>query len=113
MFEGLLASGLVPKGYFRQYLKDTLRWLAGQKLARCDAGRYSIAIDASGNVAPCLVLAQNGNLRIQSLAEILAGMDARRIKACSDQSSCNLLCSRFVGTALRRPLASLRSFARW
>jgi len=112
VFEGLLASGLVPKGYFRNYLKDTLHWLAGQKLARCDAGRYSIAIDASGNVAPCLALAQNGNLRTQSLAEILAGMDAGRIKACSDQSSCNLLCSRVVGTALRRPLASLRSFAR-
>ena len=54
VFEKISASGLVPKGYFREYLKDNLPWLAGEKLTGFDAGRRSIAIDTSGNVAPCL-----------------------------------------------------------
>lgn len=112
VFEQIWASGLVPKGYFRQYLKDNLRWLAGKKLNRCDAGRRSITIDASGNVAPCLAHNQSGNLRVQSLAEILASFDVAGIKACSRQSTCNFLCSRIVGAALRRPLASLKGFTR-
>jgi len=112
VFEKIAASNLVPKGYFRAYLKDNLRWLAGKKLDACDAGRHSIAIDASGNVTPCLARAQSGNLRIQSLTEILASIDRARIKSCSDQSTCNLLCSRIVGTALRRPLKGLKGFAR-
>ena len=112
VFEEISASGLVPKGYFREYLKDNLRWLAGEKLTGCDAGRRSIAIDASGNVAPPLALNQSGNLRVQSLAEILASFDWAGIKACSEQSTCNLLCSRIVGAAVRRPLTSLRGFAR-
>jgi MoaA/NifB/PqqE/SkfB family radical SAM enzyme len=111
VFENIWASGLVPKGYFREYLKDNLRWLAGKKLAGCDAGRYSIAIDASGNVAPCLAWRQSGNLRRQSLAEILASFDKAGIKACSNQSTCNLLCSRIVGAALRRPLNSFLGLA--
>lgn len=112
VFEQIRASGLVPKGYFRTYLKDNLRWLAGKKLARCDAGRRSIAIDASGNVSPCLAQAQSGNLKAQSLTGILASIDRAGIKACSDQSTCNLLCSRIVGAALRRPLTGLRGMTR-
>jgi MoaA/NifB/PqqE/SkfB family radical SAM enzyme len=108
VFAELKASDLVPAGYFQNYLEDNLRWLAGQKLGRCDAGRYSIAIDASGNVAPCLAMAQTGNLLVQSLAEILRGLDRSAVKSCSDRSGCNLLCSRVIGTTLRRPMASLR-----
>jgi MoaA/NifB/PqqE/SkfB family radical SAM enzyme len=112
VFAKIIACGLVPKGYFRTYLKDNLRWLAGKRMRRCDAGRYSIAIDAAGNVAPCLAHAQSGNLRAQGLPEILASLDRAGIKACSDQSTCNLLCSRIVGAALRRPLTGLRGLAR-
>ncbi|MGH7166299.1 MAG: radical SAM protein, partial [Nitrospiraceae bacterium] len=52
VFKQVIESGLVPRGYFRDYLRDNIRWLSGGSLERCDAGRYSIAIDASGNVAP-------------------------------------------------------------
>ena len=52
VFEQVVESDLVPSGYFRQYLHDNITWLSGKSLAPCDAGKYSIAIDASGNVAP-------------------------------------------------------------
>lgn len=107
IFQSILASDLVPKGYFRDYLKDNIRWLDKKTLSACDAGKYSIAIDPSGNVAPCLALKKAGNLLTSSLSEILDKLDRNKIKTCSDNSSCNLMCSRVVGTSLRRPISSL------
>ena len=106
VFEQVLESDLVPRGYFRNYLKDNVRWLNEGKLSRCDAGRYSIAIDPSGNVAPCLALQHAGNLRESSLDEILDKFDKDKIKQCSDNSSCNMMCSRVVGSTLTNPLAA-------
>ena len=31
---------------FRDYVRDNVRWLRGEGLGRCDAGRHGIAIDA-------------------------------------------------------------------
>tara|TARA_B100000315_G_scaffold185334_1_gene174440 strand:- start:16686 stop:17402 length:717 start_codon:yes stop_codon:yes gene_type:complete len=107
VFNDLVNSNTVPRGYFREFLNDNLRWLKGKKLRPCDAGKYSIAIDASGNLSACLAMPHVGNLRQQSLAEILAQLDRTAIKQCSDQSSCNILCSRVVGSQLRNPLAGL------
>ncbi len=107
VFSQVLESGLVPQGYFRRYLRDNVRWLGGESLEPCDAGRYSIAIDASGNVAPCLALKPAGNLLESSLDDILTRFDGEAIQACSDRSSCNLLCSRVVGSALRHPVSAL------
>jgi len=107
IFEQVIESGLVPRGYFRDYLRDNVRWLTGGSLERCDAGRYSIAIDASGNVSPCLALSHAGNLLQSSLEEILARFDRDAIRHCSDRSSCNMLCSRVVGSTLRHPLSAL------
>ncbi len=109
LFRSVAQSGLVPRGYYRQYLQDNIDWLEGGALDRCDAGRYSIAIDASGNVAPCLALPAAGNLLESSLSEILARFDRSRIEACSARSSCNMLCSRVVGSVLRHPIAALRT----
>lgn len=108
-FETVLESGLMPRGYFRQYLRDNIQWLKGKSLNPCDAGRYSIAIDASGNVAPCLAHESAGNLLETSLATILDQFDRERIRTCSDHSSCNLLCSRLVGSFLRHPLSIART----
>ncbi len=107
VFEQVLDSGLVPRGYFRDYLRDNVRWLSGGSLDRCDAGRWSIAIDASGNVAPCLALRHAGNLLESSLDEILARFDREAIERCSDQSTCNMMCSRVVGSTLRHPISAL------
>ena len=109
VFEEVLESGLVPRGYFRGYLEDNIDWLSNRPLPACDAGRYSIAIDASGNVAPCLALKHAGNLLESPLTEILANFDLQAIKTCSDKSSCNMMCSRVIGSNLRRPLAALLS----
>jgi len=107
LFKNILESGVVPRGYFREYLKDNIKWLTGGSLSSCDAGRYSIAIDCSGNVAPCLALNHAGNLREKSLTEILNNFDQQEIKECSSASSCNMLCSRVVSSAMRKPLAAL------
>lgn len=48
VFSGLLDDELIPPGYLRKFVEDNVSWLRGQKLEPCDAGRYSIAIDASG-----------------------------------------------------------------
>lgn len=106
LFQEILAKELVPKGYFRNYLKDNIHWLGGKKLPACDAGRYSITIDASGNVAPCLALPHSGNLLKYSLTKILKRMDHSAIKECSNQSRCNMLCSRVIGSNLRNPIAA-------
>lgn len=106
VFEQVVESGLVPKGYFHQYLIDNINWLAGKGLEQCDAGRYSIAIDASGNVSPCLALKHAGNLRDSSLEDILIQFDRDQINKCSAQSSCNMLCSRVVGSNLRHPITA-------
>ena len=86
-----------------------VRWLRGQKLEPCDAGRYSIAIDASGNVSPCLAFPSVGKLLESSLSEILGRFDRDAIKTCSDNSSCNRLDGRVVGTVLRHPIIALRT----
>lgn len=106
VFEQVLASDLVPRGYFSNYLKDNIHWLNEGKLKPCDAGRYSIAIDPSGNVAPCLALEHAGNLRESRLAEILKNFDRAKINSCSNNSSCNMMCSRVVGSALSNPIAA-------
>ena len=106
VFKQVRDSGLVPRGYFHRYLEDNIQWLQGGSLAPCDAGRYSVSIDASGNVAPCYALQPAGNLLDSSLEEILARMDREAIKRCSDNSSCNLLCSRIVGSTLRHPISA-------
>ncbi len=107
LFRQLLETDLVPRGYFREYLRDNVRWLSGEGLEPCDAGRYSIAIDASGNVAPCLALKHAGNLLQSSLDEILDRLDRSAIQSCSDRSSCNMLCSRVIGSVLRHPVSAL------
>jgi MoaA/NifB/PqqE/SkfB family radical SAM enzyme len=106
-FEQVLASGLVPRGYFRRYLRDNIRWLAGGRLPRCDAGRHTVAINASGDVSACLAQPVAGNLLTTPLSDILAAMDRAAIARCSAASSCNLLCGRIVGTLLRHPLDAL------
>ncbi len=72
-----------------------------------NVGRYSIAIGASGNVAPCLALSYADNLLESSLEEILARFDRDAIRRCSDRSSCYRLRSRVVGSVLRPPLSAL------
>jgi MoaA/NifB/PqqE/SkfB family radical SAM enzyme len=109
IFSGLLDDELIPPGYLRKFVEDNVSWLRGQKLEPCDAGRYSIAIDASGNVSPCLAFPSVGNLLESSLSEILGRFDRDAIKACSDNSSCNRLDGRVVGTILRHPITALRT----
>jgi MoaA/NifB/PqqE/SkfB family radical SAM enzyme len=103
VFEEILHQKLVPPGFFRDYVKDNLTWLAEQSLETCDAGRYSIVIDSSGNVSACLARQSVGNLLESPLSELLNQFDRQAIQACSDNSSCNMLCSRVVGKTLRHP----------
>ena len=109
VFSGLLDDELIPPGYLQKFVEDNVSWLRGQKLEPCDAGRYSIAIDASGNVSPCLAFPSVGNLLESSLSDILNGFDRDAINICSDHSSCNRLDGRVVGTLLRHPIIALRS----
>lgn len=109
VFSGLLNDELIPSGYLRKFVEDNVSWLRGEKLEPCDAGRYSVAIDASGNVSPCLAFPSVGNLLESSLSEILGRFDRSAIKTCSDRSSCNRLDGRVVGTILRHPITALRS----
>ncbi len=104
VFERLLADDAIPPGYFRQYAKDNVTWLRGDRLNSCDAGKYSISIDASGNVAPCLALPNVGNLLESSLKEILTRFNRQAIAHCSDCSSCNRLDGRVIGSVLRHPI---------
>lgn len=113
VFERLLADEAIPPGYLRQYTKDNVTWLSGGTLQPCDAGRYSIAIDASGNVAPCLALPNAGNLLESSLGEILARFNRQEIKWCSDRSSCNRLDGRVIGSVLRHPITAWRTRVSW
>jgi MoaA/NifB/PqqE/SkfB family radical SAM enzyme len=106
VFERLLADDRLPPGYLRQYAKDNIAWLQGGPLAACDAGRYSIAIDASGNVSPCLSLPDTGNLLQSPLAEILGRFNRQEIQSCSDRSACNRLDGRVIGSVLRHPIAA-------
>ena len=109
VFKQLLDEDLIPAGYFRQFVKDSVVWLSGQRLEPCDAGRYSIAIDASGNMAPCLAFPPVGNLRESSYQEILNRFNRTEIQTCSDCSSCNRLDGRVVGTILRQPITAWRT----
>lgn len=113
VFEQLLGNDDLPPGYLRQYAKDTVSWLRGEQLAPCDAGRYSIAIDASGNVSPCLSLPHAGNLLQSSLGEILSRFDRQRIQDCSARSSCNRVDGRVIGSVLRHPLEAWRTPISW
>ncbi len=109
VFQEVLQSRLVPTGYFREYLRDNIQWLNERGLSPCDAGTYSLAIDASGNVAPCLALPHQGNLLESTLTNILTNMDRGEIRRCSDRSSCNMLCSRVIGSTLRHPYSALQT----
>ncbi len=109
VFQQLLDEGLIPGGYFRQFVKDSVVWLSGQRLEPCDAGRYSIAIDASGNMAACLAFPPVGNLRESSYQEILSRFNRIEIQTCSDCSTCNRLDGRVVGTILRHPITAWRT----
>ncbi|MBH0178243.1 MAG: radical SAM protein [Nitrospira sp.] len=113
VFERLLAEDMLPPGYLRQYAKDNITWLQGGRLAACDAGRYSIAIDASGNVSPCLSLPDAGNLLRSSLSEILGRFDRQEIRSCSDRSACNRLDGRVIGSVLRHPIAAWQTPVSW
>ena len=107
VFEQVIASRLVPRGYFRRYLQDNIDWLSNRGLSPCDAGRYSISIDSSGNVAPCLALGHVGNLLESSYSDILKAFDREAIQSCSKRSSCNMMCSRVMGSNLRHPFSAL------
>ena len=62
-------------------------------------------------MAPCLALKPFGNLLESTLDEILGAFDREAIKGCSDRSSCNILCSRVVGSNLRHPVSALLAWA--
>lgn len=113
VFEQLLQEDLLPPGYLRQYAKDNVTWLSGETLAPCDAGGYSIAIDASGNVSPCLSLPPIGNLLESSFSEIVSRFDRQSIQFCSDHSSCNRLDGRVIGSVLRHPIAAWQTSVSW
>ncbi len=113
VFERLLEQDILPPGYLRQYTKDNIAWLRGEALKPCDAGSYSIAIDASGNVAPCLSLPTVGNLLESSLSEILSQLDRQEIQHCSDRSSCNRVDGRVIGSVLRHPVAAWKTPVTW
>jgi MoaA/NifB/PqqE/SkfB family radical SAM enzyme len=113
VFERLLAEESIPPGYLQQYVKDNVTWLRGERLEPCDAGRYSIAIDASGNVSPCLSLSSAGNLLHSSLNEILSRFDRHTIQGCSDRSTCNRLDGRVIGSVLRHPIAAWQTPVPW
>ena len=113
VFERLLEEETLPAGYLRQYAKDNVTWLGGGQLKPCDAGGYSIAIDASGNVSPCLSLPPVGNLRESSLSEILSRFDRRSIQRCSDHSSCNRVDGRVIGSVLRHPIMAWQTPVSW
>lgn len=108
-FQQLLDDQLIPPGSLKRFTEDNIQWLQGRDLEPCDAGQYSIAIDASGNVSPCLSLPVSGNLLASSLSEVLAGFDRESIASCSRKSSCNRLDSRIIGSVLRHPLTALRT----
>jgi len=113
VFERLLANDALPPGYLRQYTRDNVAWLRGDRLKPCDAGRYSIAIDASGNVSPCLSLPEVGNLLYSSLDDIMSRLNRRTIQDCSDCSTCNRLDGRVIGSVLRHPIAAWRTPVPW
>jgi MoaA/NifB/PqqE/SkfB family radical SAM enzyme len=113
VFSGLLDDELIPPGYLRKFVEDNVSWLRGQKLEPCDAGRYSVAIDASGNVSPCLAFPSVGNLLESSLSDILARFNRQDIQACSDRSSCNRLDGRVIGSLLRHPITALHTPVFW
>jgi len=109
VFREILTSGLIPEGYLSGHVRDSIRWLQGDRLEPCDAGRYSIAIDASGNVSPCQAQGQAGNLLQMSLSEILKRLDREAVRRCSGNSGCNLICNRLIGSNLRHPVRSART----
>lgn len=113
VFEQLLQQDLLPPGYLRQYATDNVTWLDGGTLASCDAGGYSIAIDASGNVSPCLSLPPVSNLRESSLSDIISRFDRPSIQFCSDHSSCKRLDGRVIGSVLRHPIAAWQTPVSW
>jgi hypothetical protein len=87
VFENIASSHLVPRGFFTSYVRDSAKWLGGQALEPCDAGRNSIAIDASGNVSACLAHPHAGNLQLSDMSEILRRFDRGAIDRCSNASS--------------------------
>ena len=104
VFNGLLTANALPQGFHRDYVADNVTWLTDGKLDPCDAGRWSVVVQANGDVAPCLAMEVAGNLTTDTLATIMQRFDMKKVDACSAASSCNLLCSRIVGKAVRHPL---------
>lgn len=113
LFERMLQEDLIPPGYFRKFVGDSAVWLRGGRLEPCDAGRYSIAVDASGEVSPCLAMPSVGNLRTVPYREILSRFNRSQIDACSECSSCNRLDGRVVGTILRHPITAWQTPVRF
>jgi MoaA/NifB/PqqE/SkfB family radical SAM enzyme len=113
VFEQLLEQDLLPPGYLRQYAKDNVAWLDGRPLKPCDAGRYSIAIDASGNISPCLSLPSVGNLLHTALHDLRGQFDWEMIHQCSDRTSCNRLDGRVIGSVLRHPIVAWQTPVSW
>ncbi len=72
----------------------------------------TLAQPIMNNVALFLALKHAGNLLHSSLDKILARFDKAAIGRCSDHSSCNMLCSRVVGSALQHPVSALVTPAR-
>ena len=103
IFQSLIDSDVLPKGFARIYAKSNVAWLSRQKLSHCDAGRYSIVVGSAGEVSPCLAHKSVGSLLTSSLRDILRKLDHQEIRKCSDNSTCNVMCSRVVGHAIRNP----------
>jgi len=109
VFSGLLDDELIPPGYLRKFVEDNMSWLRGQKLEPCDAGRYSVCHRCIGKRVPLPGVPFRGKP-----ARIVAEGDPGRfdrdaINICSDNSSCNRLDGRIVGTILRHPITALRT----
>jgi MoaA/NifB/PqqE/SkfB family radical SAM enzyme len=82
----------IPPGYFCQFAEDNVKWLREEGLCEpCNAGRSSIAIDASGNVVPRLALPAAGNL----FNSLWADISSRSLIACISRCA---PCRRAIGS---------------
>lgn len=81
---------------FRSYLERIGPFLSGGAMPACRAGEQSFNIDHLGNVAPCIEKIDRvmGNVRRDSIAEILAAGDKQRAELAGCQD-CWTLCRGF------------------
>jgi MoaA/NifB/PqqE/SkfB family radical SAM enzyme len=92
------------KNFSYHYYMDNLRLQLSNKRRRqlpCYSGWASVVIDPYGEVKPCILRSESfGNIKRQSLAEILTSPRAReirkRIKKCSCWSQCEVSTSAVV-----------------